>query len=233
MFAFVSGFGHYAAMANRTYSSPLRERQTEQTREHVLDTLTTLLQTGRVDEVTTRDLAREAGVAERTVYRHFPDRQALRIGLADRMERQLGDRLPTPPLDSVDDLPKAAVTLMTILDEFEVEARAEALINADPRQFSPGTAKNTEHFNELIAGAFPDLDERELVGISAVVRVLLSSQAWLRMREEFGLSGSESGPVVAWTLETIFDALRRGEHPVPTGSPTPTAKVDRRRNRRS
>ena len=212
------------AMANRTYSSPLRERQAEQTREHLLDTLTTMLQTGRADEVTTRDLAREAGVAERTVYRHFPDRQALRIALADRLDRRLGE---PPVLESVDDLPRAAVSLMTVLDDFEVEARAEALLNADPRQFSPSTAKNTAQFTTLIAAAFPDLDERELVGISATVRVLLSTQSWLRMREEFGLAASESGPVIAWALETIFAALRRGEHPVPTGSPAPTSEVER------
>ena len=34
-----------------------------------------------------------------------------------------------------------------------------------------------------------------------------------RMREEFDVPGTESGPVVAWVIELITDALRRGERP--------------------
>ena len=33
---------------------------------------------------------------------------------------------------------------------------------------------------------------------AAVIRCLVSTQAWLRMHEEFGVPGTESGPVVAW-----------------------------------
>ena len=46
--------------------------------------LTTLLGDRRADEVTTRDIATLAGVSERTVYRHFPDRRALLDGLSQR-----------------------------------------------------------------------------------------------------------------------------------------------------
>jgi hypothetical protein len=33
------------------------------------------------------------------------------------------------------------------------------------------------------------------------------------MREEFGIAGSESGPVVAWVFETIVRELRAGNRP--------------------
>jgi AcrR family transcriptional regulator len=200
-------------MATRSYSSPLRERQAEQTRELLLDTLTELLDARRADEVTTRDLARTAGVSESTVYRHFPDRTALISGLTHRLGARMATEPPGMSLESIDDLPRLAEALGAVLDEHRVEARAEALLNADPRQFSPETAHNTEQFRELIARSFPELDERELAGIGAVVRVLLSSQAWLRMREEFGVPGSESGPIVAWVIELVIDALRRGDRP--------------------
>ncbi|RPI05757.1 MAG: TetR/AcrR family transcriptional regulator, partial [Actinobacteria bacterium] len=57
----------------RPYTSTLRERQVAQTRELILDAVTSLLGDRRADEVTTRAIAAEAGVSERTVYRHFPD----------------------------------------------------------------------------------------------------------------------------------------------------------------
>ena len=41
----------------------------------------------------------------------------------------------------------------------------------------------------------------------------MSTQAWLRMREEFGVPGNESGPVVAWVIDTIAGELRAGNTP--------------------
>jgi hypothetical protein len=105
------------------------------------------------------------------------------------------------------------VELMAGLDEFHVAARAEALLNADPRRYSPATRENTEQFRQLVAQAFPDLGEREQVRIAAVMRCLLSAQAWLRMREEFGVPGVESGPTVAWVIDTIVSEIRRGRGP--------------------
>jgi AcrR family transcriptional regulator len=69
----------------RPYRSTLRERQVAQTRELILDAVTTLLADRRADEVSTRDIAAVAGVSERTVYRHFPDRDSLLDGLSRRL----------------------------------------------------------------------------------------------------------------------------------------------------
>ncbi len=200
-------------MSTRTYSSPLRERQAQQTRDLILDTLTDLLEDHRADEITTRELARAGGVSERTVYRHFPDREALLGGLSDRLRGLTGTDPPGGAIQSVDDFPRVAVQLMAGLDQVHAAARAEALLNADPRRFSAATRENTEHFRQLVAAAFPELDEREHVRLAAVIRCLLSAQAWLRMREEFGVPGAESGPVVAWVLETLFREIRQGNHP--------------------
>jgi AcrR family transcriptional regulator len=199
-------------MEERTYTSPLRERQAQQTRDMILDSLTDLLETSRTDEVTTRALAEAAGVSQRTVYRHFPDRDALLAGLTDRLTASDGGARPVPP-ESIDDVPAMAIELMAGLDEHHVLARAEALFNADPRRFSPATRENSEGFTEMITGSFPELGAREQVQLAAVFRCLLSAQAWLRMREEFGVPGVESGPVVAWVLETLISQIRLGNGP--------------------
>jgi hypothetical protein len=94
-----------------------------------------------------------------------------------------------------------------------VAARAEALFNADPRRFSPATRANSERFRAVVAGVLPELNERDHLRLTAVIRCLLSAQAWLRMREEFGVPGEESGPVVAWVLDAIFNEIRQGHPP--------------------
>lgn len=196
----------------KPYTSTLRDRQAAQTRELILDALTTLLGDRRADEVTTRDMAAAAGVSERTVYRHFPDREALLEGLSQRLP-QLDDVAPSFGLGGLDDIAPTSRRLMELLDEHYVTARAEAVFNADPRRFAADTRANTREMRELLAKGLPDLSEREQLRISAVIRCLVSSQAWLRMREEFGVPGTESGPVVAWVIDTIIRELRAGNTP--------------------
>jgi AcrR family transcriptional regulator len=199
--------------ASRPYTSTLRERQVAQTRELILDAVTTLLADRRADEVSTRDIAAVAGVSERTVYRHFPDRNALLDGLSRRLP-PLADK-PSFGAGGLDELAPTGRRLMELLDEHYVTARAEAVFNADPRRFSPDTQDNTRDMRALIARELPDLGEREQLRIAAVIRCLVSTQAWLRMREEFGVPGTESGPVVAWVIDTIIKELRAGNAPPP------------------
>ena len=173
----------------------LRERQVAQTREFILDAVTTLLGDRRADEVTTREIAATAGVSERTVYRHFPDRDALLEGLSQRLSRLDGVK-PSFGFGGLDDIAPTSRRLMELLDEHYVTARAEAVFNADPRRFAADTQANTREMRELMARELPELDEREQLRIAAVIRCLVSTQAWLRMREE--LACRESSPARWW-----------------------------------
>ena len=204
----------------RVYASPLRERQAQQTRELILDAVTQLIETGRIDEVTTKEIADTAGVSERTVYRHFPDRAALLSGLTARLNLVMQRRRGQPNTDSdvhrresLDDFKTGAIELMADLEQFHVLARAEALFNADPRRFSPETRSNSRQFEQIITDGFPDLHPTECLYLTAVIRCFLSAQNWLRMREEFGIDGYQSGPLVAWAVQAVLDEVLRGNLP--------------------
>jgi AcrR family transcriptional regulator len=198
--------------ASKPYTSTLRDRQVAQTRELILDALTTLLDDRRADEVTTREIAAVAGVSERTVYRHFPDRDALLEGLTQRLPAFDVVR-PSFGVGGLEDIAPTSRRLMEVLEEHYVTARAEAVFNADPRRFAAATQANTRDMVDLLAKELPELGERERLRIAAVIRCLVSTQAWLRMREEFGVPGTESGPVVAWVIDIIISELRAGNSP--------------------
>lgn len=195
----------------RTYDSPLRDRQARQTRELILDALTTLLEDRRPDEVTTKELARAAGVSERTVYRHFPDRLALVEALSGRLHQAAGGGPSVP--ETWEGLRSMAVELMAMLEAHHVEARAEALLNADPRRYTEETREHTARFRELLAATVPDLDDGPQRAFAAVLRVLLSSQSWLRMREESGIPGQASGPILVWAADALLREVREGNAP--------------------
>jgi AcrR family transcriptional regulator len=201
-------------VSRRSYDSPLRERQAQQTRDTILDALTEALADRRVDELTTKELAASAGVSERTVYRHFPDRASLVEGLTARFLGS-GDRVPVVP-ERLDDVGPLVVELYRVLEDHHVEAQAEALLNADPRRFTATTQRHTKQFGELAAAEFPDLDPGRQQSLAAVIRVLASAQSWLRIRAEFGVGGEDSGPVVAWAIRALIDEVERGNPPPPS-----------------
>jgi AcrR family transcriptional regulator len=192
----------------------LRERQAQQTRDSILDALGELLAEKAADEVTTKELAGAAGVSERTVYRHFPDRTSLVEGLADRFVTSAG-RPPVVP-ERLADVGPLVVELFRALEEHHVEAQAEALLNSDPRRYASATRRHTQQFRALVEDGFPELDAGRQQALASIVRVLASPQAWLRLRAEFGIAGDDSGSIVAWAIEALIDQVERG-NPPPAG----------------
>ena len=61
----------------RPYESPLRAEQMEQTRLRILEATADVLADDEVEEVTVPVVAMRARVSVRTVYRHFPTKDAL------------------------------------------------------------------------------------------------------------------------------------------------------------
>ena len=75
----------------------VREAQAAVVRDRVLDAVSGLVEAG--DDITFAKAAAAAGVPERTVYRHFPNREALIAALFDHTNRRIGfdGELPTTP----------------------------------------------------------------------------------------------------------------------------------------
>jgi AcrR family transcriptional regulator len=201
-----------ADKSTRPYSSPLRENQVRQTQDLILDALTELLLDRRPDEITTREIAEAAGVSQPTVYRHFPDRDALLAGLTARIgETGSQDRLDR--MLTIDDFAPMIMAMFESAEEHEVEFTAEALLNSDPRRFSDDTRHHSDVLRTAVESAFPDLGEGACVELAALLRCVGSVQSWLRMREEFGVPGHRSGPLVRWAIDVLIAEARRGNLP--------------------
>lgn len=205
----------------RIYHSPLREAQAQRTRDLVLDAFTELLADHRADDITTKQIAQQAGVSQPTVYRHFPDRAALLKGLAGRVDELMGTSIPTEA--TLDDVGSRVEAVFEEFELYREAVRAETLVNADPRSFGELTSRTSRDLVKVVAAAFPD-DDRRRVAIAGLLRCLGSSQSWLRMREEFGVPGTESGPLFRWAIETLVRELRTSGYPAratgPDGEPS-------------
>src|SRR5437016_896045 len=67
----------------RKYDSPLREQQAAETRHAILKAVLTLFERDDDFDIAMPAVAKEAGVSLRTVYRHFPTKADLLMGLAE------------------------------------------------------------------------------------------------------------------------------------------------------
>src|SRR3954447_804964 len=95
----------------------LRERKKRETRQHISDVATGLFLEHGFDEVRVADVARAAGVSEKTVYNYFETKEALLLHREQHMEEliraDLGQGSSTaPPLESCVD------ALLQEIDQF-------------------------------------------------------------------------------------------------------------------
>lgn len=70
----------------------MRSKQREQTREKILEAARSFLENGDFQGASTREIAKRAGVAEGTIFHHFPTKEALMIRCVTRQLAEAIDK---------------------------------------------------------------------------------------------------------------------------------------------
>jgi AcrR family transcriptional regulator len=193
--------------ATRAYSSPLRAEQMEGTRLCILGAVTDVVADPATEEVTIPLVAERARVSLRTVYRHFPTREALFDAWAQWVDETLRIRLHSYP-ESVDDLPEFALELYRSYDESEALVRA--MMRPAARDVRQRTRRRRQRqFERAMSEVTQGLEPRDRLRALAVVYLLVSAPAWDAMRDQWGLRGEEAGKAAAWAIRVLTDELRR------------------------
>jgi AcrR family transcriptional regulator len=188
---------------------PLRERHKETTRGTILRALADIVSEGDVHSFTVQQVADRAGVAHRTVYRHFPSREALLEALAEWLDAELGRRgTPVFPR-TLDELPEAAELVFELFDEYDAIVRALAITYAATGIRPPTRKARTEAFRRVIDTGMPHLSAEERQRFFVVSRALMNSQTWQFFHDHLGMDGAESGRAVSWAIRTLVAALGR------------------------
>jgi AcrR family transcriptional regulator len=188
----------------------------EQTRLRILRAVTDVLADPMAEEVTIPLVARRARVSLRTVYRHFPTREALFDAWADWVDERLQIHLHSYP-ESVERLPEFARELFRSYDESApiVQAMLNSKAARAVRELT--RRKRQRRFeramSELTDGLAPDERRRAL----AIVYLLVSAPAWQAMRDQWGLDGEEAGKAAAWAVRVLTDELRRNPRSIEEG----------------
>lgn len=208
----------------------LRERQKGLTRDAIVDGLAEAILDQGLHDFTVQDVADRAGVSHRTVYRHFPDREALLDGLTEELDRLFRERdLPVLP-ETAADIARHIRPAFGLFADHPKLVRAVAVGSLATNEQPRSRRTRDRVFRDTVEEAARHLPEDQARGRSAVVRYLANSLAWVVLTDQLGLDQDEAVDAVSWAVETLLadirgDGRERDDRPDPddgrTEAPSP------------
>ena len=204
------------ATRKRRYQSTLRDEQAEFTRSRILEAAAEQIIDRSAGQFSVERVAQRAGVAPRTIYHHFPNREALLIALDAWVESRFNTGATALPTDAAG-LPGMIETVFSSFDENESFVRAQLLSGAGQEVRSLIRAQRRQALEALIKSLPAELSDAQARDATALVHHLISSETWRALKDESGLSGKEAGRAVAWALRALLSALERSESRVEEG----------------
>ena len=184
----------------------LPEARAALVRDRVLEGVADVLAAG--DDLTFARVAVAAGVPERTVYRHFPTREALLTAVYDWVNQRVGvdtDR-PTTAAEAGEMVRRA----FPVFDEVAPVIR-ELLVAREglPARLADNDRRRRAAL-ELVRHHVADTDPTTARRLAAVVQLLTSAAAWQTMRDYWELDGAEAAEASAIAIDLLLAAAARG-----------------------
>jgi AcrR family transcriptional regulator len=181
--------GTAKSRGDRADGPTLGERHAGLTRQEILDAALRLLEAGGTEPLTVRGVAGEAGIAERTVFRHFAGRDEMIDAIAAEAARRMD--LPPPPgtLEELLTLPRR------LYEAFEAH---EDIVKAALRteiyeRLREGQARaRWDAIRRIVDRHAPARPERERRIAAANIRYHLMAMAWHYYRAYFGFSPQDA-----------------------------------------
>jgi len=191
-------------MATRSAGATARQR--EATRQSILDAALAQLLKQPTATFSHETLATAAGVAPRTVYRHFPTKQDLTMGLWQRLREEHGTQWPTSERDIV---PALRRTCRQFAD-LEPLTRAAVAASSSTGYPTHGSAEGRTAFRASLATRRAGLPAREADRLVANCLAIYSAPYWLMLRDRGQLSATEAEAAAVTAMQALLaDATTR------------------------
>ena len=187
----------------RSYESPLRRAKAEETCERILQALSEVVAGAGEGNVIFDVVARKAGVERRTVFRHFPSREALLNGFWEWINRRI---VPQALPEKAEDLLRLPKVVFAGFDQNEAVIRASLRSPTGREMRLAALPERKEKFRQAILAALGEGAHPQLDKLEALAHLLYSASAWETLKDYCGMSGLEAGQTVSWALETLLGA---------------------------
>jgi AcrR family transcriptional regulator len=152
-------------------------------------------------------VAEQAGVNERTVYRHFANERELRDAVMTRLEQEASVDLEGLTLEGAREV---TARIFQYVSSFPLVPRT-------PRDATIAAA--SERQREALFGAVAPLTKKWSEGdrtlAAATLDVLWSVTSYERLVADWDLDPKEAIRAVTWVMRLVEDAIRQGRRPDP------------------
>lgn len=191
-----------AKRKSRSYGSPLRAQQAEETRERILDAAGRVM-AGGLAFISVPAVAREAGVSVPTVYRHFPTKHDLLAAIYPHAMRRAGlDEVPVPR--SMDELRHGLRAHFERTDSLGDLARAAMASPASDEVRRLSMPRRIAAFRQVADSISPKPSEVDRDRIARLLVILTASSALRLWRDQLGSSVEEAADDVDWALRAVI-----------------------------
>jgi AcrR family transcriptional regulator len=208
-----------AATERRQYNSPLRRQQLAETRSRILAAGSALVHefpTWDWRNLTFRAVAEQAGVSERTVYRHFATEQELHRAVMHRLEEEAGVNYEGLRLEN---LGKITERVFARLPSFAVP----------PSPIEPPFAEEDRRRHDALLAAVSELavdwtaGERDMA--AGMLDVIWATQSYERLTTAWHLDPQRATGAVTWVLDLLVAAIRDDSRPTSAQLPPSRSRV--------
>lgn len=191
-----------------------RKKQQEATRHAILSALgEQIAETGTMG-FSIEDVARRAGVTHRTVYNHFPTREALNDAFAAHVEDELHGLFAAPDRDlAISDLPRLVAAVFPIMQAHATPLRAYVMLMVASRAPAQVAVERSRRFESQLQAEWGPMPPGQACAITAALRMFMSTTGWHLLTEHHGLSGEAAARTAAWATRVLLDAVSKGDRP--------------------
>lgn len=150
-------------------------------------------------------LAERSGINRRTIFRHFPNKEALLSAFWEQVNGELAVRFwPTTEAD----LTALPPDLFEALDAIDPIVRAAHASGAAREMRIQANSERQAAFRAALSDILPGLPPERARQFEATVQLLFSATAWMTMKDCWNLSGREAGEATAQAIDVLLRAAR-------------------------
>jgi AcrR family transcriptional regulator len=196
----------------------LRAQQKELARRLIVDATARVILRNRIHQFSMQEVADEAGLSLRTLYRYYPSREELLEGVGAEIDQVLREAGVPVALESAS-TPEALAT--AVAEAFRLTerrgadlGRAWVILNMVTGARSASSQLRDRLVRDVVGQLGPHLDPMEQERAFGVIRYLAGSLAWKVMRDDLGMETEDVAKAVGWAVQTLLENVEAGDGPV-------------------
>jgi AcrR family transcriptional regulator len=188
----------------RKYNTPVRRQRAAETRERILVAGSQIVHgfaSWDWKGLTFRAVAEQAGVGERTVYRHFPTERHLHDAVMQRLEEEAGVVYEDVDLTTLGEI---ANRVFASRNSF---AAGASIIKPDDPTFVAADVRRRTALLRAVSSATPQWSAGQQQTLAGLLDVLWLLPSYERLVSGWDLPGEDAAEALNWAMSVLLHAI--------------------------